>query len=169
MNILEELKILPGLFLDSNDPHNFYRDRWACSSTASIILKYILSKDKIKLIKYVSSNVEDIHNELENNNFCYVYLENGDISIMNDVNEINNIFAHVFILYKYQGDVYRLESYIETYSFRITKWDNYKEDIQKLLIIEPGPERLKYWNNLFDCNELIDTTQKMYMEIKRKK
>jgi hypothetical protein len=97
------------------------------------------------------------------------------ISLMNSSGE-DKTFAHLFVLFKTMDGIIRFESYGQSelyeiendrvvvkpgyvlYCGRLITWSNFEQDIEQLLIIDPGIQRLDYWNNIFSSNEMVDTS-----------
>ena len=97
-------------------------------------------------------------------------LNNNGVSFINISNSSgeDKTFVHTFILFLTdKNEVVRLESYGNMdwdnkcgnvlYKTRIVEWNTYKEDLLKLFKINPGVERVQYWNGLFSAHETDDT------------
>ena len=136
------------------------RDHWACDSTMRQVLHFLGAK-KLKTGE-PSDNITIIDKITEYlNKFGYigVMLENGGVNDADD-----DVFAHCFVIWIKDSRIYRIESYIETYPFRIVEWENYKEDLINLMSL-PINERLTKWNEFFNCDEPQDSKRKLYASI----
>ncbi len=88
------------------------------------------------------------------------------ISIANSSGH-DKIFDHAFTLFQDNEKVYRVDCYVDEYKPRITEWRSWKEDMEKLLRIPPGEDRVSLYNKIFGVNENIhrDTEFEMDVEI----
>lgn len=88
------------------------------------------------------------------------------VSLANSSGE-DKTFIHTFVLFATEDGIYRMESYgsfgnpnkadVINYCTRVIGDANYKENLEKLIVCEPGVERLGYWNELFSAGETCDT------------
>lgn len=92
-----------------------------------------------------------IKQELNDSAVVGLRLENGTGQ------ENDQTFDHSFVLIQEDGNVTRLESYVDLYCTRIVKAPHWQDDIRNLLQVKSGRQRLVLWNSLFDADEKQDT------------
>lgn len=97
---------------------------------------------------YVIARIQE---ELNTSSLIGIRLENGTGQ------ENDQTFDHSFVLIKDDNNVTRLESYVDLYCTRLVTSPHWQGDIQNLLQVKPGKQRLALWNKLFDANEKRDT------------
>lgn len=115
--------------------------------------------------KYV---IDKIYDDLENYGVAFVILSNSSGE--------DKTFIHLFVLFNTMDGIVRFESYGQSelyeiengrvvvkpgyvlYCARIVEWPTFEQDMESLLTINPGVERVNYWNGIFSAHETIDTS-----------
>lgn len=134
-----------------------------CVGTEDAILNHYYSEDgrdeRYLMEEYAGVNdgrsypeytLDAIQEELDKHGLVGVRMENGTGGAMDQT------FNHHFILYRADGQVYRIESYVFLYCSRILETPTWREDLYRLLTAPPGPQRLSLWNSLFSARETSD-------------
>lgn len=128
-----------------------YKDDNHCYELMSKIYREIKGKDiSLDDIRYL--NDDDNHIQR-----CMDIIDNLETHIfmgLSDSSGNDRLMDHYFVLYKEDGNVYRIEAYVDTYKTRIVEWNSYKEDIYSLLTCM---DRVGLWNSIFDSNEQYTT------------
>ncbi len=98
--------------------------------------------------EYVIARIQE---ELNDSAVVGLRLENGTGQ------ENDQTFDHSFVLIQEDGNVTRLESYVDLYCTRIVASPHWQDELRNLLQVKPGKRRLALWNKLFDADEKQDT------------
>lgn len=107
-------------------------------------------------LSYIDYVISQVNTQLYTYGICSVHISN-DWNINEET--MDSTFDHVFILYRHQNNVYRIESYVNAYCSRMLVDNNYESEIQSLLTTPPGVTRINLWNTLFSAHETVDTEQ----------
>jgi hypothetical protein len=91
-----------------------------------------------------------IEEQLAFGSVCMVWLTNG-------TGNSDETFEHHFTLFQIEQQIFRVEGYAKLYCARLVEWPTWKQDFLRLLTINPGVERVAYWNGLFSAKETKDT------------
>lgn len=106
--------------------------------------------------------IDEIKAQLDQNGLVGVSIENGFGG------SGDQTFDHSFVLYRADGNVYRIESYVDLYCTRVVPDTNWMENVYRLLTVQPGLERLDIWNQVFSAQETQDTALSLDVVISTK-
>lgn len=158
------IDIIPGSKISPAELAILTKNIRHCADTVDFIMKYFnpnfTREDNSVIVteKYEDENyggnyedyvIELISKQLDKRGVVGVHLANDE----NNDDKID----HNFILYKYQNNVYRIESYVYLYCARVVENNDYGIMLKRLLDVPPGEERLSLWNKIFNATEIRDT------------
>ena len=92
-------------------------------------------KGKLSYPNYV---VTEIDQTLRKNKIVAVNISNSSVVIGDET------YDHVFLLYFYEHNIYRIESYFGEYCTRMIMNKDYKQELYNILSLNPGKQRLSY-------------------------
>ena len=145
-----------------------------CGDTVDLILKHLFGdnidhRDLEEEYNYDYNGdysyrdyvITEIQQELHKNKIVAVNISNSGAVIGDEP----RTYDHIFLLYSFDYNIYRIESYLGQYCSRMMLDNDYFQELYHLLSLNPGKERLVYWNGLFNVHELYDNNDKLYVDI----
>lgn len=145
-----------------------------CGDTVDIILKHLFQNhidnrdleeeynyDYDGNLSYPDYVITEIQKELHKNKIVAVNISNSSAVIGDEP----RTYDHTFLLYSFDHNVYRIESYFDQYCTRMLMNNDYSQELYALLSLNAGKERLTYWNRLFNVHESHDNEDKLYVDI----